>query len=199
MRVLSLLALVALTAVAANAAFTQELIFEWNTDMGYTYESHDVSGLLTPAANIYFEWNYDTTGHTWDWGWAIDNVYVYNDDGDLLPTETFDTWLPTDWYQEQNGLDGLWENDVTGSGGYLSGNVVAPMAICDSDGHNGWAYDASLFSETILVDDTTGTYVEFDSDFQDLVGYDWARFYLWHEEYVGIESASLGEIKAAFK
>ena len=58
MRVLSLAVLVTLTAVAANAAFTQEMVFEWDADTGITYEVWDVSSLISPSNSIYFEFNW---------------------------------------------------------------------------------------------------------------------------------------------
>ncbi len=196
MRVFSLIILIALTSVVANAAFTQVEVFQWDADHGITAESWDVSSLINPNDSIYFEFNYTTGGQTWEWGWSIDNVTVFDSDGDLIPEETFDTWLPTDWYQEQNGLDGLWEQL---SSGYTSLPEV-PYAGCDSDAHSGWAYDASLFTATVITDPGDVT-IEFDSSFEvnGASGFEYATMYVWWEEGVGIESASLGEIKAAFK
>jgi hypothetical protein len=197
MRVLSLAVLVALTAVAANAVFTQEEIFTWTTDMGITYESHDVTSFLPAGvgSNIYFEWNYNTNGYTYLWSWCIDNAYVYDDGGDLLPAETFDSWLPTDWYTDTHGEAGDWEQSSTT---YYGLPDDPPYAAADSDSNPGDAYDASLFCPTVYTADT-GVTVEFDSQYQNFAGYDVATFYLWWEEVVGIKSASLGEIKATFK
>ena len=178
--------------------YSKTNIFQWNEDHADTHEVHNCASYLNSGDSFYFEWNYDTDGYTYLWYWVIDDAYVWDGDGDLIPVEPFDSFPPTDWYVDDHGEPGTWEGDTDHqptTGG------TPPNAQADSDGNYGDTFDTSLFSPTVYTEDGDGTVtVEFFSEYQNYAGYDYASFYLWWEEYiVGVESASLGEIKATFK
>jgi hypothetical protein len=103
----------------------------------------DCSSYLDVDDTFYFEFNYDDAG-AWAWWIYVDDVRVYDSGGDLLPTETFDDWMPDGWWQDQHGEPGQWEQRYEG---YVPD---PPCAGC----RDGGPYDASLFCPEMLCDDT---------------------------------------------
>jgi hypothetical protein len=197
--------------------YTKNTVFEWTTDHPISHESHSCTSFLSTGDSFYFEWNYDTNGQTLLWYWRVDNVHVFDPDGDLLPTEHFDTWLPAGWSQNQHGENGKWEQFNPSP----SGNP--PCAACNSVGHPTWTYDASLYSPEMVCDNPNVT-AEFWSDYNNYSGIDTASFNIWvattelnefSDDFEGdlsrwvvrdfgsgnanVGTSSLGKIKAGFK
>jgi len=142
--------------------FGADNIFAWDTSHGDEDWSIDCSPWLTPGEGFYFEFNYNTGGEVYQWYWAVDDVWVYDPVGDLLPVETFDSWIPDGWWLDDHSEDGNWEQDTDHQPGSDSG---PPNAQCDSDGNPTWVYNASMFTPTMPCRDDSVT-LEFDSDFQ---------------------------------
>jgi hypothetical protein len=137
--------------------FTVEGSVLYNTNILTWNEDHDAFGpgevvtidcssYLDAGDTFYFEFHfyYDVT---WPWWILVDDVWVYDSDGDLLPTETFDDWMPEDWWQDQHGQPGEWEQLVFP---YVPDS---PCAACEGEG----PYDASLFCPEMVCDDTDVT------------------------------------------
>jgi hypothetical protein len=142
--------------------FGADEIFSWDTGQGISHEIWDCSPWLTAGEGFYFEFNYSTHGETWQWYWAVDDVWVYDTDGDLLPAENFDSWIPDGWWLDDHSEDGNWEQDTDHDPGGGSG---PPNAQCDSDGNPDWTYNASLFTPTMPCRDDDIT-LDFYSNFQ---------------------------------
>jgi hypothetical protein len=197
--------------------YTKTNIFQWSEDHANTHEVHNCATHLDAGDGFYFEWNYDTNDHTLLWHWYIDNVLVYDPDGDLLPTEPFNDWLPAGWSQNQHSENGKWEQ-ISAS---PSGNP--PCAGCNSYGHPTWEFNASLYSPTMSCVNPNVT-VDFWSDYNNYSGIDMATFAIWvaspevtefADDFEGdlgiwkvvdsgsgnvnVEPLSIGVIKAAFR
>jgi hypothetical protein len=201
----------------AVGGFAGNDIFVWNEDHVNTHEIYNCTSYLTVGDAFYFEWNYDTNGQTLLWYWYIDDVLVYDPDGDILPTETFSTWLPDGWSQDLHGESGKWEQISASPSGH------PPCAGCNSTGHPTWTFDASLYTPTMDCDNPNVT-VDFWSNYNNYSGIDTATFTIWvasvdFTEFsdnfegdlslwvvndagsgnVNIESSSVGAIKALYQ
>jgi hypothetical protein len=143
-------------------------VFDWNSDMGLTHETHDVSPMGTIGLSCL---SFHYTDNGWDWGWAIDNV-VLDADGTEMFNEDFEA---TGWEQDQHGEDGLWVLGTTMFGGYPQPGS-GQFFMCDSDGNGSWTYDAETFSPWVSVFGATAVTADFDSQFQDYAGRDHGLF-----------------------
>jgi hypothetical protein len=151
-----------LLSYGTYGTFGADNIFTWTSSHGIEHRTVDSSPWLTVGEGFYFEFNYGTGSDTWQWYWAIDDVWVYDSNGDLLPTENFDSWMPDGWWKDDHSKPGTWEQDTDHDPDSSSG---PPNAQCDSDGNPDDTYNASLFTPLMPcnVDDVI---LEFDSNFQ---------------------------------
>jgi len=145
-----------------NGDGTYTNVFDWNSDMGLTAESHDVTGMASNGlACLAFQY----TDNGWDWGWAIDNVVLDADGTDVID-EDFEA---AGWDQDQNGEDGLWMLDTANP---CFGAYVAPGSgqyfVANSDAHGSWNFNCETFSPWVSIYRATAVTAEFDSQFQDV-------------------------------
>jgi hypothetical protein len=127
--------------------------------MVQTHEVWDLSPWLTAGEDFYLEWYYRNLSATDIAFWGIDDVRVYDSNGDLLGSETFDEWLP----------DG-WQDPLAPSGN--------PVAACDGRDYS--SFDTSLYSPLIYDITDTAVTVDFYSSFECEDLYNYAEFCVWH-------------------
>ena len=205
--------------------YVREEIFLWtdDDDMVQTHEIWDLSHWLAPDEDFFLEWfYYNTVAADIDF-WGIDDVWVYDANGDLMRPEPFDDWLPDGW-REDHSSGGWWEQEsVTGWRDPLapSGN---PVAACD--GRDYPRFRASLYSPLIndITDDavTVDFYSSFGREEGESGNHAW--FYIWHADLpmrefaddfeddlslwtvvdegsgnLNVSPSSIGSIKAAYR
>ncbi|MCD4733790.1 hypothetical protein K8R78_06080 [bacterium] len=148
-----------------NGDGTYTNIFDWNSDQGFTHESHDVTGM---ASNGLACLSFHYTDGGWDWYWAIDNVVLDADGTDVI-SEDFEA---AGWDQDQNGESGLWELDVDRAGGAMAGQNWQ----ADSDGNGSFTFNCETFSPWVSIYQASAVTADFDSNFEDFAGRDHAIF-----------------------
>jgi len=151
-----------------DGTFTE--IFNWNSDMGLTAESHDVTGMASNGLAC-LSYTYNTNGNTWLWGWAIDDVVLDADGTDVISED----FASAGWAQDQHGEDGLWVLGTTMFGGYDQPGS-GQFFMCDSDANSSWTYNAETFSPWVSIYQATAVTAEFSSQYQNYAGYDNAIF-----------------------
>lgn len=162
--------------------YVRENIFKWTDDMVQTHEILDLSPWLTPGESFYLEWDYYNAVTADIDFWGIDDVWVYDANGDLMGREPFEDWPPNGWW-EYHYSGGYWEQEsVTGWRDPLgpSGN---PVAACD--GRNYPYFHARLYSPFIFYITDDAVTVDFYSSFECEEGThgDSAALYIWHGDH----------------
>jgi len=160
--------------------YIREDVFWRSYDMVQTHEIWDLSPWLYAGEDFYLEWYYANRSAADIAFWCVDDVWVYDADGDLIGPEPFYGWLPDGWEVGDGSCTGCWEQEsVTGVRDPLapSGN---PVATCD--GRNYSMFDASLYSPLVYEITDTDVTIDFYSSFEceEELGDNYTVLYIWH-------------------